>query len=242
MELDLGGGKRQNVHTKAKRQVDPDEDAKIDARKTFGLTDERLTGEQREQALRVAQENPGATIPKSMEGNFDDFEGLSLSDTERMSFAELHGKGQKTGFEHGQIITPSGKVFEFTSNDKNGVHMPLTGIEENGLKLYHNHTNDTPPSAEDFKKLINHQVDEVGVVTRNGDVFKISVGGGWVPSTSEFDDIVVRISNEANYQIIDQPEFSSWTLEERNYMAIREQAYRISREFEWKIEGGKLDE
>jgi len=35
---------------------------------------------------------------------------------------------------------------------------------------------------------------------------------------------------------------AKWSLEERNYMAIKEQAYRIARNYGWTIEGGRMDE
>ena len=49
------------------------------------------------------------------------------------------------------------------------------------------------------------------------------------------------ISEQVNRDMIDDPDFFDWSIEERNYMAIREQAYRIARYYGWTLEGGRID-
>lgn len=183
-----------------------------------------------------------AKIPDSMEGNFNDFHELYLSKEDYNSFKVLHEKSLETGYEHGQVILQNGEVLERCSNMQNRVDMAYSHLNETGLKLYHSHTNDTIPSKEDLKTLLDPKVAVIGNVTRNGDVYRAYVGNGWVPSKEEFDSFVKSIYHEVNLTIREIPEFEGWTLEERNYMIFREQSYRIARNFEWTIEGGKLDD
>lgn len=67
------------------------------------------------------------------------------------------------------------------------------------------------------------------------------VGDGEMPSLDVFDSVVTDIANTVNRDLIQDPNFFEWSIEERNYMAIREQAYRIAREFGWTLEGGRID-
>ena len=67
------------------------------------------------------------------------------------------------------------------------------------------------------------------------------IGDGEKPSIEVFDSVVVDIAREVNRDIMSDPDFFNWSISERNFMAIREQAYRISREFGWTLEGGRID-
>ena len=57
------------------------------------------------------------------------------------------------------------------------------------------------------------------------------VGYGETPSIDEFDAFVNAIKREVDADIIGMPDFFDWSVEERNYVAIREQAYRIAQNY-----------
>ena len=48
-------------------------------------------------------------------------------------------------------------------------------------------------------------------------------------------------SKTVDFEIMEHPNFYDWTVEERNYMAIREQAFRITQHYGWTMEGGRID-
>lgn len=68
------------------------------------------------------------------------------------------------------------------------------------------------------------------------------IGDGDRPTLTEFLATKRMLENEANNTVVALPDFFSWTMEERNYMAIREQAYRIAQHFGWTMEGGRIDD
>ena len=106
--------------------------------------------------------------------------------------------------------------------------------------MYHSHTNPTSPSRDDLKFLTNPNVEEVGVISINGDVYIISRGNGELVSEEVFKEEVAQISSEVDLDIINYDDFYSWTTTQRNYMGIREQFFRICRRFGWTMKGGKL--
>ena len=67
------------------------------------------------------------------------------------------------------------------------------------------------------------------------------VGYGYRPSEDEFEEVLAEIGRTVDADMLDDPDFFSWSPEELTYMAIREQAYRICRYFEWTLEGGRID-
>ncbi|MDR2527947.1 MAG: hypothetical protein LBD04_02870 [Synergistaceae bacterium] len=106
--------------------------------------------------------------------------------------------------------------------------------------MYHSHTNVTPPSIQDFQILLNENVYEMGVISYNQDVFIVRPGDGWLPTESEYREIAAKIRKEVDHDVQSLPNFAEWSFEERTYVAIREQAYRIARYFEWKMYGGSI--
>lgn len=190
----------------------------------------------------LKQEGEKATIPPSMVGNYDDFEPLAISEIERKAFVDLYVKTKQTGFEHAIVITSDGKSKEFHSELENKVGIDLSDFDDTTLKIYHSHTNDTLPSRTDFAKLLSDKVSEIGVVTWNGDIFTVSIDNGWLPSIDEFTEFIDTVTHEVNFSLMEEPDFYNWSINERNYMGIREQAYRIARHYEWTIRGGGLDE
>jgi hypothetical protein len=240
IEYDPGDGKKRRIGDK--ERVAPDRGAKIEKRKTIGINNDKLTGDQRNRAFVAKQSGADAKIPPEIEGNFDDFKKLNLTEKEKDIFTKLYTKTIENNYEYGCVITQKGEVFEFGSKEYGRIKIPTDGINETGLKIFHSHTNDTPPSVADFARLLDPKVSEVGVVTRNQDVFKVSVGDGWIPTQQEFSEITKKIARDVNMSIQEEESFAKWTFSERNYMGTREQAYRIVMEFEWIMAGGKLNE
>jgi len=60
------------------------------------------------------------------------------------------------------------------------------------------------------------------------------------PPVLHFSEIADRIADEIDMDIYDFPGYEDWTLDERNYIRIREKAYRIAQHFKWLMEGGSL--
>lgn len=192
----------------------------------------------------AAQTDDYTAIPKSLVGNFDDFSPLSISNDDIGSLNELNNLAIENNYEYGEILFPGGHTEPFTSEMSGRVAMPLNDIDGNGLRLYHSHTNVTPLSSEDFEFLCNERVDEIANIASNKDVFVARIGDGWRPTNEEYSEAVARIESEVNMDIISNPEgyglsFDS-SPQERNYVGIREQAYRIAREFGWQIEAGNI--
>ena len=179
-------------------------------------------------------------IPKEYEGNFEDFEPLTIGPEEQAALVDLRRRTSDRGIEFGQGRTSEGFTRVFTSDDPNGVQIPEDVLTAPGLHLYHAHTNVTPLSASDFRLLTRENVESVTVITSDQSVFVASIGNGWRPTPEEFDEAVRVIGAETDQALMDVPSFFSWSLAERNYAAIRERAYRIARFFEWRLEGGKL--
>ena len=88
--------------------------------------------------------------------------------------------------------------------------------------------------------MTNERVDKVGNIAHNGDVFMVSTGNGWRPTMDEYTEAVDEMRAQADADTTLDPNFYEWSSSERTYVAIREQAYRIARHFEWRLEGGSL--
>ena len=81
----------------------------------------------------------------------------------------------------------------------------------------------------------------MGVVGANGDVFLVSWPADVERETAEkIRTATKQIRDEVNSAIRESPNFENWTFEERNYMAIREQAYLIARYFKLDFQGGNF--
>ena len=106
----------------------------------------------------------------------------------------------------------------------------------------HSHTNSTPPSVKDFEHLLHESVDRISVIAHNEDVYSVYVGDGEKPDLTLFRNEAKDISDETARELINFMGHDDWTYEERNYVRIREQAFRIVRHFKWTIEGGYLNE
>ena len=200
---------------------------------------ERYNGDVRGNAA-LRQETKTVKVPKEYENNYDDFIPLDISHETKTHLAQLHKLAQENGFEYAQIIHDGNPGDIITSEDPNGVKVEITEEDGFGLSLLHSHTNETPLSRKDFRYFCNDQVDYVENIAINGDIFLASVGNGWRPTLEEFDRIVSQIAKEVDFDVMQMPEYGSWSPKERNYVAIREQTYRIARYFEWDLMGGNI--
>lgn len=154
--------------------------------------------------------------------------------------SKLWNETQNSDFEYGAIIENGIISKPVTNNMADAVKIPLEG-HGNNLTVLHSHTNSTPFSATDFQKLLNEKVDKIGVIGYNADVYIAYIGNGDVPTLDDFVETAKIISQEADFAIVEHPNFFDWEIEERNYMTIREQAYRISQYYGWTLEGGRID-
>lgn len=179
-------------------------------------------------------------VPADVDGSFDEFQALDISKAERAALKTVHKLSNENGYEYGIIINKDGASEAFTNNNPAMVAFNIADVRP-GAAIVHSHTNVTPLSAKDFSLLLNENVESIANIAYNGDVFKASVGYGWRPSKEEFDKIVSAIRKETDSDLLNDPSFYEWSIPERNYMAIREQACRIARYFEWELEGGKLE-
>ena len=198
-------------------------------------------GESNQQTSKLEQEWGDVSPPKEYDGVFDDFAELNLSVDEKNAFKNLQSLSASSGYEY-CIVIADGKVSKpITSESKNSVGLLLDNYPGK-VTLLHSHTNATPLSASDLRLLLNEKVEKIGSIGYNGDVYIAYNNYGITPTSEEFDDFVRDLSVEVNTDISNDPDFYHWSFLERNYMAIREQAYRIVRFFEWKMEGGRIDE
>ena len=117
--------------------------------------------------------------------------------------------------------------------------MDIITMRLDDLKPYSNNTKEHP---QDFEWLLDSKVDKIGVIGYNDDTYVCYIGYGDRPPLEELRNTADLLANEANRTVIDYPGFFEWSLEERNYMAIREQAYRIAQHFGWTMEGGRIDD
>ena len=192
------------------------------------------------QQIELRQSGDVASPPKNYDGVFDDFEELNLSKKESEALTSLWSTSKESGFEYGAVIENGVVSKPVTSNLPDAVKISLDGFGK-GLTVLHSHTNATPPSAADFQRLLNGQVDKIGVIGYNGDAYMAYIGFGETPSLDDFVATAQEISRQVDLDLLDDPDFFDWTIAERNYMGIREQAFRIARHYGWTLEGGRID-
>lgn len=193
--------------------------------------------------LAVKQSDNQPKKPASMIGDYRDFSPLSLSKAEKASLLDLRDRAAQTHCEHAQILVDDVPGDVVTSGLYGTVRIPTESIPDKGhVTVFHSHTNDTPLSAQDFSFLTNERIDKVGCIAHNGDVFIASIGDGWRPTRNEYLEDLTGLRDLANENITSAPDFESWELSERNYAAVREQAYLTARRYQWTLEGGRIDE
>ena len=179
-------------------------------------------------------------IPEQYRGVFDDYDDLVLTESEKAVFEELYKRTHADGSEYGAVIVNVEASELFSSGEANRVYIDENMLHTSGTKIYHSHTNETPPSIQDLKYLTHPNVDEIGVISSNGDVYIVSVGFGEKINTRVFNQDAKKVYNDVNIEMVSNPDFFEWSIGERNYRAIREQFYRISRLYGWTMKGGRL--
>ncbi len=190
--------------------------------------------------VQYAQQESGNLMPPSAyDGDFSDFEPLELTDEARKTMKELQKLGIDTGWEHGAILYPDGTISKpFSSELHGGVAFKADEIPM-GSTLLHCHTNGTPLSAGDLKLLINQNISGIINITNNGDVFHADVNG-YHPDDEEFEEFEADVRREIDKEMLERMRDEGWTYEEYVYMCIKEELFRICRQFEWTLRGGKL--
>ena len=184
-------------------------------------------------------------MPKEYIGNFDDFQPLSLTEQDTEVLENLYNASQSDGFEHGAALI-DGELHEFTSSLESKVRVQgnvkqlINAAPDRSVRLYHSHTNATPHSITDFQWLLDEKIDRIIVIAYNGDAYSVSVGNGWIPDIKEFLEITDNIREEVYLDVFDFSGYDSWTLDERHYVRVREQSFRIAQHFKWTMEGGSL--
>ena len=236
----IGAGKRQDVWSKKK--FDSQRDERIARTKEIEKENEIYNKQSPYEKIAhfAAQESSKVSIPPFMEGNFDDCHPLNISENDRAVFTRIYNEVDKSGFEYGEIIT-SKKTIPCYSTSDHHVVMDTSTIDERGLKLYHGHTNDTLPSEQDLSRFIHDEkVDVIGVVTKNQDVFVVTIGDGYIPDRKEFEQITRNARTVAERNVIEQYNLDTLSEKQIEYLIIREKNIEIIRQLGWRIEGGKL--
>lgn len=170
---------------------------------------------------------------------FDVFSPLDLSKQERTALEKLHKLCQADEYESAIKIV-NGEVGEVVTSG--AVGWVKTGDNPPGTTLLHSHTNDTPFSAPDLRHLTNKNVEKIGVVSYNGDAWMAYVGDGDTPTGEEFDSVVSSIRMEVDMDVCANYGAGEVSENDLQYIAIREQFFRICRHFKWTAEGGNLYE
>lgn len=179
-------------------------------------------------------------IPDKMIDNFDDFDILSLRVEEEMALKTLREMADRDNYEYGIAIVDGEATEPFTDKLYDKVSIPENIMMRANVNLYHSHTNSSLLSAKDFELLTYENINTVAVSTKQGSIFKVSIGYGYRPDKMEFRQALEDIRNMANENVMADPDFFKWSIEQRNYMAIREQAVLIARRFGWRLEGGYI--
>lgn len=172
--------------------------------------------------------------------SFDDFEELQLSEQEIEMLKGLRLLSMSNHFEYGRAIVGSMITNVFTNMQATRAAMPEELGLERGVRLFHSHTNKTPLSLRDLSILTNPAVVEVTVITIDGAIFRVMRTEEEYVSLEEFSEIASVVYDESNFDIMKYEGFIEWDEELRNYMAIKEQMYRIVRQFYWRAEGGRI--
>jgi hypothetical protein len=178
-----------------------------------------------------------------------DFEGinkLKATPEDKIYIRRVYELGAD-GLEHG-IALIDGVAYEFTSDLGNRVSIPgelVRMLDERGakdVKLYHNHPNGTVPSGGDLEQLLRNRVKAVYTIGANGNIYKVEVGNGTIPRTTEFRDYRLITSKEIDQALLPEVRSGDMSIAIANYIFAKEHAYRLIRKYKWLYEGGKIDE
>jgi proteasome lid subunit RPN8/RPN11 len=179
----------------------------------------------------------------------DDFEGIDKLETtpeDETYIRRVYELGADAQ-EHG-IALIDGVAHEFTSDLEHKVFIPekvVKLLDEKGAKdvtLYHNHPNGTAPSGGDLEQLLRNRVKAVYTIGSNGNIHKVEVGNGTIPSLIEFKNYRLLTGKEIDRELLPELKSGDISIEKANYIFAKEQAYRLIRKYKWLYEGGKADE
>ena len=190
----------------------------------------------------LMKEDLTISIPKKYINNYDDFDKLSLSEIEKKSYKDLNNSSLENDNEAIQVFYENGNTEIIISPEHDKVQIPNDVIDKKHLKIYHSHTDISPLSRADMMKMHMKNVDKIGCITINGDIFEIEIGDGYRPDDyDEFDITVNKIYNEIGSEIVMNPDLEM-NETENSYYLIRETMYRVSRYYGWTIKGGNINE
>jgi proteasome lid subunit RPN8/RPN11 len=202
----------------------------------------------RKKAKQRLKQSGKAKIPAGYGRKFEDFNELQLSKLEKSTVQELIKRTVKSNHEHGAaIIDSDGNVKFFTSNKYDTVDIPpeisaMLDNPTNSITLLHSHPDNTLPSNKDFSYLLRKGVGKIIVAGEGGNTYSVSVGNGDIPTPDEFRVDVRKIEIDITDDIIDLPEYSEYSVEERRYVRIYEKAFQIKQKYEWDMQGGNINE
>ena len=96
-----------------------------------------------------------------------------------------------------------------------------------------------------MEQLFRSEVEEIGVICKNEDVFLLSVGNGYLPPFNEFQQLEKDedFRKEIVADVISMyPDIYFLGINENSYLFHRELVYRIIRMFGWTVKGGKIND
>lgn len=190
-------------------------------------------------AIQAAQTAGDTKQPLSIVGDFEDFKPLDLTEEDKKILLELNRLAKLNNYEYGYATYKGGNT-EPQTDEKYGdiiIRYPHGSKE---IKLFHSHTDESTLSIVDLSALINPDVEKTHLMSINGDVWTASVGQGIRPTKEEFTEARWICYDGLEQAVMEHPDYSNWTYEERYYMLVRENMLRIGRYFEWDIAGGRL--
>lgn len=188
------------------------------------------------------KEDSTISIPKKYLNNYDDFDKLSLSNLEKKVYLNLNNLSLRNDKEAIQVFYEGGNTEIILSVEHDKVMIPKEISDKEHIRIYHSHTDISPMSRTDMLKMYIKNVEKIGCVSINGDIFEIEISNGYKPNNYyEFDRNISKIYNEIGSEIVMNPD-NGMTDSENSYYLIRETMYRVSRYYKWTIKGGNIHE
>lgn len=93
-------------------------------------------------------------------------------------------------------------------------------------------------SLQDLTRLSIDRVSSVGNVNNVGDVYIVSIGNGIKASEKEireiYSTIYTDVVNDLKFKL------TEYNPREKTYILEKEAFYRLTKHFEWKVQGGNL--
>ncbi len=190
----------------------------------------------------LLSKNAGDSIqPKSIQGDYQDFLPIDLSEEERKWLKDLNELAKNTSEEHGFAAYQGGRTQIQTNHDHNSVSIGIPADVQH-VKAYHSHTDDSVISPADIlNTVLRENVDREYVISQNGDVWILDYTNGIRPDRKTLEDGLIMCGKDASIALSDDPEYDNWSYEERYYMLGREKMLRVARLFEWGLMGGAIN-